>query len=353
MKVSDFDYELPAERIAQLPAEPRDAARLLVHRRGAEETRLDTVAGLGSYLRPGDLLVLNDTRVLPARLPARRASGGAVELFFVEPAGEGSWRAMVRPAKKLRPGEVVEAGGGALRARLVARCPAKDGSPSPLWEVELEEQGCARAPVEELLEAHGQVPLPPYIEREAAPADRERYQTVYATEPGAVAAPTAGLHLTPELLARLEAAGVETTRVTLHVGLGTFLPVAVEEAEDHEMHSERYQLSEESAGQVAACRARGGRVVAVGTTSVRVLEACSAEGGDPRPGSGRTDLFIRPGYEFRCVDGLLTNFHLPRSTLLMLVSALAGRERVLSLYRRAVEEGLRFYSYGDAMLLLP
>jgi len=351
VRLSDFDYALPPELIAQHPAERRDAARLLVHELRDARTTLSGVSELGRWLRPGDLLVLNDTRVLRARLRARRASGGAVELLFAEPRAGGRWSAMVRPAKKPKPGEVLVAGEGALRVRMLERLAGADGAPGALWEVALEADG--DAPVEALLEAHGELPLPPYIERPAGdePEDRERYQTVYAREPGAVAAPTAGLHFTEALLAELREAGVATTTVTLHVGLGTFLPVASEDLDGHRMHSERYVLPEAAAAAIAACRARGGRVVAVGTTSVRVLEACAA-GGELRPGSGRTELFIRPGYEFRAVDGLLTNFHLPRSTLLMLVSAFAGVERVRELYARAIAERLRFYSYGDAMLLL-
>lgn len=354
MNLSDFDYHLPAERIAQFPAEPRDSARLLVQEIASNETQLARVSELPTLLREGDLLVMNDTRVLPARLFGKRATGGQVEFLFVEPSSgrNGAWRAMVRPAKKLKAGEVIEAAGGELRLRMLERLPAEHGGASPLWEVQLEESEGSARELESELQAHGSMPLPPYIEREAAESDRDRYQTVYSKRLGAVAAPTAGLHFTPQLIEDLARAGIESTTLTLHVGLGTFLPVSSEQVDDHEMHEERYELSEECVDRVRACRRRGGRVIAVGTTSVRVLEACSSSG-ELRAGQGRTRIFIKPGYEFRSVDGLLTNFHLPKSTLLMLVSALAGRERILELYRLAIEAEMRFYSYGDAMLLLP
>lgn len=357
MKLTEFDYELPSELVAQSPSARRDEARLLVHALATGDTSIGCVAELPRRLRRGDLLVLNDTRVLPARLLGRRDTGGAVEFLFLEPTREGLWRALVRPGKKVKAGEVVSAAEGALRVRLVERSLDEAGAPEPTWEVELASAAGPDAPVEVLLERHGRMPLPPYIERDpsqpAAEADRARYQTVYASTPGAVAAPTAGLHFTPELLVELAQAGVEAASVTLHVGLGTFLPVTVEEVEQHRMHSERYHLGPQTVAAVEVCRARGGRVVAVGTTSLRVLESCAAVDGRLRAGSGRTDIFIRPGYEFRAVDGLLTNFHLPKSTLLMLVSAFAGLERTRELYRRAIAESLRFYSYGDAMLLLP
>jgi S-adenosylmethionine:tRNA ribosyltransferase-isomerase len=352
VKLSDFNYDLPAESIAQFPAEPRDAARLLVHRVAPDETVFDTVAGLAEYLDAGDLLVMNDTRVLPARIFGKRSTGGAVEFLFVEPTSAGHWKAMARPAKKLKPGEIVAAADGALRVRMIQRCLEEDGSPSPLWEVKLEAADGSNTSVEDLLEEHGRLPLPPYIERDQETTDLERYQTIYACERGAVAAPTAGLHFTSNLLGALAAKGIESTTVTLHVGLGTFLPVSADEVDDHIMHSERYSLSVDTVCDIQACRARGGRVIAVGTTSVRVLESCSDELGNLHPGSGRTEIFIRPGYKFRNVDGLLTNFHLPKSTLLMLVSAFVGRERMFELYKGAIDEKLRFYSYGDAMLLL-
>jgi S-adenosylmethionine:tRNA ribosyltransferase-isomerase len=354
VKLSDFDYALPEERIAQVPAEPRDAALLFVHRMAADQSEHRHVRDLVELLAPGDLLVLNDTRVLPARLLGKRASGGKVELLLLEPCasgGAGVWRALVRPGGRMREGERVELENGALAARLLRRL---DG---PEWEVEIE-LGDSGSSVEDLLERHGRMPLPPYIRRDAADAgagarDRERYQTVYARERGAVAAPTAGLHFTPGLLAALEQRGIQRTHVTLHVGLGTFQPVSAERIEDHAMHSERFVLPESAERAVRAARERGGRVVAVGTTSVRVLESCAIGGGLVRAGSGQTRIFLKPGDRLRATDALLTNFHLPRSTLLMLVSAIAGRERVLRLYAEALAGPYRFFSYGDALLLLP
>ena len=362
MKVDDFDYELPPELIAQEAAEPRDAARMLrwCAERGREHLHVRDLPG---ELRAGDLLVVNDTRVRPARLFARRSSGGRVELVVLEPArdlaGEpakqgASWLSLARPARKLKPGEWLQVDGapeGSPRVQLEERLEQADGP--PLWRVAAEEGG-----LDELLEAFGRMPLPPYVERSAEGderdgRDRDRYQTIFASESGAVAAPTAGLHFTPGLLAQLAERGVELAQVTLHVGMGTFRPVTAEDTSEHVMHHERYVLGEETAAAVAACRARGGRVIAVGTTSVRTLESCADGEGRLAPGSGSTNLFITPGYRFRVVDGLLTNFHLPRSTLLMLVSALVGREEALALYAEAVREGYRFYNYGDACLFLP
>ena len=345
MRLSDFDYELPEERIAARPAQRRDAARLLVHDVARDATTHATVAELGRFLDPGDLLVVNDTRVLPARVRARRATGGAVELLFLAPAEGRAWRALAHPARRLKPGEELALEGSLVRARLLAR-------PDAEWRVELFDPAQPAASVESLLERVGRVPLPPYIERDDDALDRERYQTVFAAVPGAVAAPTAGLHFTPELLERLAAAGVQRASVTLHVGAGTFLPVQADDPREHVMHAERYVLTESTARAVQAARAAGRRAVAVGTTSARVLESCAGEDGVLRAGAGETRLFLLPGARFRAVDALLTNFHLPRSTLLMLVSAFAGRERILRLYREAIAEGYRFYSYGDAMLLL-
>lgn len=355
MKLSDYDYTLPADRIAQAPAERRDAARLLVHDVDDDRTVHTTVAHIGEHLRAGDLLVLNDTRVLPARVAARRASGGAVQLLFLEPdpgGPAGAWSAMVQPARRLKVGESLRIeGGGDLEARLVRRL--EDGR---TWSVLLAPAG-DQAPgpgdVERLLEEVGRMPLPPYIERSGDGADaqdRERYQTVYAARPGAVAAPTAGLHFTQELLEDLRAAGVRTATVTLHVGAGTFLPMQSDDIEDHPMHAERFELPASTVDAVAAAQAGGGRVVCVGTTSVRVLESRADSDGALEAGAGSTRLFLRPGSPFHVVDGLLTNFHLPKSTLLCLVSAFAGRERVLGLYAEAIERGYRFYSYGDASL---
>jgi len=359
LKLSEFDYDLPEDRIAQRPAEPRDSARLLVHHVARDETEHAFIRDLPEILRSGDLLVVNDTRVRPARLLGRRASGGAIEVLVLGRADEhGRWRALVRPAKRLSPGESIELEGGSILARACERLLGHDGHPGAEWTFEFSERGRGERSVEELLELFGRMPLPPYIHRDLnedprREADRSWYQTVFARVPGAVAAPTAGLHMTPELLHRLAERGIARTEVTLHVGLGTFRPVVAERIEDHAMHSEEFVVSEAAAEAVARARSSGGRVLAVGTTSARALETCKVPSGGIRAGSGQTEIFITPGYSFGVIDALLTNFHLPRSTLLMLVSALAGRERVLRLYREAIAEGYRFYSYGDAMLLLP
>ena len=352
MRTEEFDYRLPESSIAQTPAAERDAARLFTHDVGVDETRHLSVSALPSLLQVGDLLVVNDTQVIPARLFAQRDTGGLVEVLLLEDQGGGGiWTAMVRPAKKPSPMELADLGGGHA-VRFVERLLDAEGAPGAEWRVMLlPREGCSDA---ELLDECGRMPLPPYIERgEGADdaADKERYQTVYARKPGAVAAPTAGLHFTSDLLDELSSKGVQTARVTLHVGAGTFRPVNVEEIEDHAMHAERYELSGEAASLVNETRAAGGRVVAVGTTSVRVLESCVGEDGAVTPGAGETRLFLSPGSRFHVVDALMTNFHLPKSTLLMLVSAFAGRERVLRLYEEALREGYRFYSYGDAMFL--
>jgi S-adenosylmethionine:tRNA ribosyltransferase-isomerase len=346
----DFDYPLPAAAIAQEPA-PRGASRLLVLDREDEE-RHRRVSDLPALLRPGDLLVVNDTRVLPARLYGRVAGGESrasreLELLLVEGLGEHEWEVLARPGRRARPGAVIEIsdpGGGAdagsgVFAEVVAL--AGDGR----RRVRFSE------PIEPHLERLGHVPLPPYIHRSDQPADRERYQTVYARSPGAIAAPTAGLHFSDELLAALARTGIERAALTLHVGIGTFKPVTAPLVSDHRMDRERYEIPEETAAAVARARAGGRRVVAVGTTVVRALEgAAAAANGRVPAGAGTTDLFITPGYRFQVVDALLTNFHLPRSTLLMLVSAFAGRERVLAAYQEALSLGYRFFSYGDAML---
>ena len=296
---------------------------------------------LPGLVAPGDLVVVNDTRVIAARLLARRAGGGAAEVLLVAREGDGTWRALVRPGARIRPGARLALDGGDGVAVLAAL-------PGGQRRVRLEGPGGDVA----FIARHGRVPLPPYIAREPGEMDRERYQTVYAADPGSVAAPTAGLHFTPAVLAALEARGAAVARLTLHVGPGTFRPVTADDPAHHLMDEEAYTLPAETARRVADTRARGAAVWAVGTTATRTLEACAAPGGTVRAGAGRTSLFILPGFAFRVVDHLLTNFHLPRSTLLMLVSAFAGRERVLEAYREAVRERYRFYSYGDAMLIL-
>jgi S-adenosylmethionine:tRNA ribosyltransferase-isomerase len=338
VRVADFDFDLPAELIAQHAA-PRGASRLLVvDAKGPARRR--RIADLPELLRAGDLLVVNDTRVVPARLFARRSSGGGeIELLLVERLGAAEWDCLARPGRKARPGTRLELGEG-LTAEVVAK--RDDGRHRVAFS----------QPVEPFLDRLGHVPLPPYISRPDDAADRERYQTVFAAHPGAVAAPTAGLHFSTELLDALAARGVERAAVTLHVGIGTFKPVTAELVHEHVMERERYQVPERTAAAIAAARRDRRRIVAVGTTVVRTLESAAlTAGGEVRAGAGATELFVTPGFRFQVVDVLLTNFHLPRSTLLMLVAAFAGRERVLAAYREAIAEGYRFYSYGDAMLL--
>jgi S-adenosylmethionine:tRNA ribosyltransferase-isomerase len=340
VRVSDYDYELPPERIARYPAQRRDRSRLLVLDRSTGEREHREFHDLVEQLEPGDFLALNDTRVIPARLFGVAPTGGRVELLLLEQVEGDLWRAIGRPGRRLRPGCEVSFGGGRLTAR-VREIEEDEG----IRLVELEHEG----ELLELLETIGEPPLPPYIDRDAEALDRERYQTVYAREPGAVAAPTAGLHFTEELLDEIRERGVETGYVTLHVGLGTFRPVRVERVQDHEMHSEYFCVSEEFARQA---NRREGRLVAVGTTVTRTLESAADASGEIHPGCGHTELFIYPGYDFRAVEALITNFHLPRSTLLMMVSAFLGsRERLMDAYREALECGYRFYSYGDAMLI--
>ncbi|MCK6507020.1 tRNA preQ1(34) S-adenosylmethionine ribosyltransferase-isomerase QueA [Myxococcota bacterium] len=345
--LTDLDYTLPEALIARHPPVERDGGRLLVV--GPDERRDARVVDLPGLLRAGDLLVVNDTRVVPARLYGRRASGGRVEALLlphtqvpVLPGGPDAGEpllAMLRPGRRLAPGEVLAVEGGGQLA-LVAR--EEDGT----WRVQ------ARPSAQALMEAGGHVPLPPYLARPDDAADRERYQTVYAGPPGAVAAPTAGLHLSEGLLERLAAAGVERATVTLHVGAGTFRPLRPEDLAQGRLHAEPWWLPEETAAAVDRARARGGRVVAVGTTSTRVLEAAATgQEGRVRAGQGWTDLFLRPGSRFQVVDRLLTNLHLPGSSLLALVQAFAGIPRVRAAYDHAVAAGYRFYSYGDAMLL--
>jgi S-adenosylmethionine:tRNA ribosyltransferase-isomerase len=344
-RVADYDYALPDDRIARYPAAHRDESRLLVVPPGGAPFEHIRFKDVTEIVRPGDLIVVNESRVRPARLLGRKPTGAPAEVFLLGPAEGGDprdWLALVRPGSKLKPGRTVEIAED-LTVEIL------DGAPGSGRLVRLHCEG----PVEAAIERHGHMPLPPYIDREDEPLDRERYQTVYARAVGSVAAPTAGLHFTDELLSRLEAAGVRREAVSLDVGIGTFRPVDVDDPTEHEMHSEFYRVPASVAEAVAETRASGGRVWAVGTTVVRTLESAAGPDGHVRAGAGATDLFIRPPYDFRVVDGLITNFHLPRSTLLMLVAALAGYERVMDAYRTAVAEGYRFYSYGDAMVVLP
>ena len=345
MKTSDFDYHLPPEQVAQTPIEPRDSSRLLVLDRSSIEIAHARFRDLPEYLEPGDLLVFNDSRVFPARLYGQsNSSGRAIELLLLTRLGTGHWRALVKPGRRMRPGAGFEVS-------------AADGAVTVRGEVLDVEPAGTRIVVfddESLLDRIGVVPLPPYIHEPLR--DPERYQTVYSDVEGSVAAPTAGLHFTPGLLDRLRQAGALTTFVTLHVGWDSFRPVTAQDPTGHEMHSEYWELSESAAEQINAALNEGRRVISVGTTAVRLLEnAASRNGASERtvePGSGWVDLFIRPGFDYRVISGLITNFHLPRSTLLMLVSAFAGRERILGAYRTAVDHGYRFYSFGDAMLIL-
>jgi len=344
VKASEFDYALPEELIAQEPLTPRDASRLLVVPRSGGSLEHARFTDLERLLSQGDLLVLNDTRVIPARLVGRKASGGRCELLLVEPlapspAGTPRWRAMGQSSKPLRPGARLAF--GELEAKLEEV--EGEGFFTVAFDRGQEELGAA-------LEREGRMPLPPYIRREPTALDRERYQTVMARVPGSVAAPTAGLHFTERLLARLEARGIQRTAVTLHVGPGTFLPMRAEDVALHRMHEERYDVPPDAARAFSEARGRGGRVIAVGTTAVRTLES-AFENGRLRSGEGRTKLFVTPGYHFRAVDALVTNLHLPRSTLLMLVCAFGGYDRVLRAYGEAVRQRYRFFSYGDAMFL--
>jgi S-adenosylmethionine:tRNA ribosyltransferase-isomerase len=348
-RVSDYDYALPPDRIARYPAARRDESRLLVVPRAGAAIRHLVFRALPELLQPGDVLVVNESRVIPARLLGRKPTGAPSEILLLRPTEDANaadprtWEALVRPGGKLKPGRRVVVADDLEVAILDST--GTQGSriirlDSPL-------------PAMEAIERYGHVPLPPYLERDDEPIDRERYQTVYARVPGSVAAPTAGLHFTPELLAAVEARGVRRVAVSLDVGVGTFRPVDADDPAEHEMHGEAWLVEPAAAAAINAARAAGGRCWAVGTTVVRALESAAGEDGAVRPGAGVTRLFIRPGYRFRAVDALITNFHLPRSTLLMLVAAFAGYERVMEAYRVAVAEGYRFYSYGDAMAVVP
>lgn len=339
MKKSDFYFDLPEELIAQTPLERRDASRLLVLNKKTGELEHRHFYDLPEYLHEGDCLVMNDSRVLPARLLGCRSSGGSVELVLLRDLGEGKWECLSRPGRKTKPGTELSFGDGELTATVLA---VTEGGNRI---VQFHYEGIFL----EVLERLGKMPLPPYIKAELN--DAERYQTVYSREVGSAAAPTAGLHFTQELLQKLANKGVRLCYVTLHVGLGTFRPVKEEEIEDHPMHAEFCMIPEETARIVNETKKNGGRVIAVGTTSCRTLESFASADGALSPSSGWTDIFIYPGYRFKCIDALITNFHLPESTLIMLVSALAGRETILHAYETAVKERYRFFSFGDAMLI--
>ena len=343
MKVDLFDFDLPTELIALRPAVPRDAARMLLVEGAKAPLRDMTVRDLPGLLRAGDVLVFNDTRVIPAQLEGRRGEA-QIGATLHKRMDLRRWQAFVRNAKRLRSGDRVEFGGG---VSAIAEERLADGSFILAFEGE--------EPVEVLLERAGRMPLPPYIagKRATDERDREDYQTMFAREDGAVAAPTAALHFTHGLIEALDAAGIGRETLTLHVGAGTFLPVKVDDTDDHAMHAEFGRIEAATADRLNAARAAGGRLIAVGTTSLRLLESATGEDGVIRPFSGDTSIFITPGYRFRAVDGLMTNFHLPKSTLMMLVSALMGRERMMAAYQHAIVNGYRFYSYGDSSLLLP
>lgn len=339
MKKSDFYFDLPEELIAQTPLERRDASRLLTLDKTTGAIAHHHFYELPQFLRPNDCLVLNDSRVLPARLLGHRSTGGAVEVLLLRDLGDGKWECLTRPGRKTQPGTALSFGDGELTATVVDAI--ADGNKI----VQFHYDGIFL----EVLERLGKMPLPPYIKEELS--DSERYQTVYSKELGSAAAPTAGLHFTKELLDEIEAMGVKIRYVTLHVGLGTFRPVKAEKIEEHEMHSEFCMVPKETAETIMETKKSGGRIVAVGTTSCRTLESFTNDDGIIKESSGWTNIFIYPGYKFKCIDALITNFHLPESTLIMLVSALAGRENVLRAYDEAVREKYRFFSFGDAMMI--
>ncbi len=341
MNVKDFNYELPQELIAQDPLEDRSSSRLMVLGREDGSIRHGIFRDITDELHPGDCLVINNTKVLPARLyGTKEGTQAGIELLLLKRLSDDRWETLVKPGKKAKPGAKIIFGGGLLTGEIVEI--AQEGN----RVIQFSYQGI----FEEILDQLGEMPLPPYITHHLE--DKQRYQTVYAKEEGSAAAPTAGLHFTPQLLAQIRAKGVEIAEVTLHVGLGTFRPVKVDHILDHHMHAEFYTITKEQADKINQAKAAGHRVIAVGTTSTRTLETVADEAGYVREASGYTQIFIYPDYQFRCIDALITNFHLPQSTLLMLVSALAGRERVLSAYEEAVREKYRFFSFGDAMLII-
>lgn len=343
MDVAQYDYHLPEEQIAQEPAAERTGSRLMVLQRETGKIEHRQFTDFLTFLRPEDVLVLNDTRVRPARLIGiKEETGAKIELLLLHPRGEDRWEALVKPAKRVKTGTVIRFGDGQLQAIAEAKTGVPGGR---IFHLHYN-----RPNFEQLLEELGEMPLPPYIR--ARTSDPARYQTVYSRTVGSAAAPTAGLHFTSEMLAEAEKQGIHLAPITLHVGLGTFRPVTVERIEEHQMHAEYYEIGAESAAKIQSAQERGGRVIAVGTTSVRTLETVAKQWGEIRPAQGWTDLFIYPGYRFQTVDVLLTNFHLPRSSLLMLVSAFASREYVMRAYQQAVKEKYRFFSFGDAMLIL-
>ena len=341
MKRQDFYYDLPEELIAQDPLEDRSSSRLLVLDKKTGETQHHTFREIVNYLNPGDCLVINDTKVIPARLiGAKEETGAKIEVLLLKRKQNDVWETLVKPGRKAKPGTRISFGDGLLNGEVI------DVVDEGNRLIRFEYDGI----FEEILDQLGQMPLPPYITHQLK--DKDRYNTVYAAHEGSAAAPTAGLHFTPELLEEIDRKGVDIARVTLHVGLGTFRPVKVEDVENHHMHSEFYMIDEKAAEKINGAKARGGRIICVGTTSCRTIESAADENGHLKACSGWTEIFIYPGYTFKALDGLITNFHLPESTLIMLVSALAGRDHVLAAYEEAVRDRYRFFSFGDAMLII-
>ncbi len=341
MLVSDFSFDLPDDLIACYPLPERDSSRLMVLDREQQHVQESQFSNIADWLKPGDLLVLNNTRVIPARLFGHKDTGGRLELFLLEQQADNCWICMVRSSKPCRTGQTIRLDDG-MTAKVLSRQDEQS------WLICFDDS----QDFNNWLQQCGQMPIPPYLNRPAEELDRQRYQTVYAAESGAVAAPTAGLHFTEPLLQQLQDKGIGLTWITLHVGLGTFLPVRVSQVEEHVIHKERYQVQQETVDTITSTRQAGGRIVAVGTTACRTLEYLADENCNLRAGQGEADIFIYPGYSFKLVDALITNFHLPESTLLMLVSAFAGQRFVMDAYRKAVEQQYRFYSYGDAMLII-
>ena len=339
MNVSDFYYDLPEELIAQTPIEKRDESRLMVLNRDKQTIEHKTFKDIIDYLEPGDCLVRNNTKVIPARLYGKKATGAKIEFLLLNRIEGDIWECIVRPGHKLKPGTEVEFGEGILKGTVL------DIMPGGTRKVEFKYEGIFN----EILDQIGLMPLPPYIHESLK--DKDRYQTVYAKYDGSAAAPTAGLHFTPELFEKIKAKGIEVANVTLHVGIGTFRPVKVENVEEHHMHSEHFYIKQEDVDKINTAKKNGKRVIAVGTTSCRVLETIADENGMVKATEGDTQIFIYPGYKYKCLDGLVTNFHLPESTLIMLVSALAGRDYIMKAYNEAVKERYRFFSFGDAMLI--